>query len=271
MGRLHEDTAVTGRDGKLFVDLRRDWDIWGPNGGYVAAIALRAAGKLAPPDHRPATLSVQYLSAGKYEEAEAVVEPVKQGRSAWCINVALVQAGKRFLQAQVWTTNRQIGPRSNELTMPIVPRPAMLKIYGEIYPRESETFMFWDNFEVKPTRIHNRDDPPGAPVVQEWYRYPGFEAGGDIFADFTRPVILIDTLQWPAHHRGLAAYPNYIAPSLDLSVWFHEAPGDADWLFADVHTPTAGHGLIHGVARVWSEDGRLLATGSSNMLVTPRG
>jgi hypothetical protein len=70
MGTLQDDTALTARDGKLFVTLSQDWNIWGPNGGYVAAIALRAAGKVAPAGHRPSSISVQYLSVGKFEECE---------------------------------------------------------------------------------------------------------------------------------------------------------------------------------------------------------
>jgi acyl-CoA thioesterase len=273
MGKLQDDTALQERDGRLFITLSRDWEIWGPNGGYVAAIALRAAGRRAPAGHRPATISVQYLSVAKFEEIEAVVEPVKQGRSAWCLNVALVQSGKRFLQAQVWTTDRDQGPVSAELKMPDVPRPASLKSWAEMQPPRTDTRrFFWDNFEGKPTIVypHGTPNPDGA-IVREWYRYPDFDAGGDVFADCARPLVLIDTLQWPAHHRGLSAPPNYIAPSLDVTAWFHEPPGTADWLFTDVHSATAGGGLIHGVARLWSEDGRLLATGSSNMLVTPRG
>ncbi|MEJ0043318.1 MAG: thioesterase family protein [Rhizomicrobium sp.] len=271
MGKLQEDTALSERDGRLFVTLSEDWNIWGPNGGYVAAIALRAAGKRAPAGHRPATISVQYLSAGKFEEAEAVVEPARQGRSAWCINVALVQGGRRFLQAQVWTTDRSAGPSVREFAMPDVPEPAALNSYAELYPRASEKHEFWDNFEGKPTRVYTREDPSPNATLREWHRYPGFDAGGDVFADCARPLILIDTLLWPAHHRPLPAYPGYIAPSLDVSVWFHEAPGKTEWLLTDVHTATAGGGLIHGMARVWSQDGRLLATGSSHMLVTPRG
>ena len=273
MGKLQDDTALVARDGRLFAALSRDWEIWGPNGGYVSAIALRAAGARAPAGHRPATISVQYLSAGKFAETEDIVEPVKQGRSAWCFNVALVQDGKRFLQAQVWTTDRSAGPAGNELNMPDVPQPQALKSYYDLVPRESDKRTFFDNYEIRPLKLFTREDPhPGGAAIQEWFRFPGFDSGGDIFADCARPLQMIDTLLWPAHHRGIASgYPNYIAPSLDVSVWFHDSPHNGDWLFIDVHSPTAGNGLIHGTARVWSQDGRLLATGSSHMLVTPRG
>jgi len=272
MGKLQEDTALVERDGRLFANLSRDWEIWGPNGGYLAAIALRAAGARAPAGHRPATSSVQYLSVGTFEEVEAIVEPVRQGRSAWCFNVALVQQGKRFLQAQVWTTDRSGGPHTHELKMPDVPEPGTLKTYRELVPRANDTRDFFDNYEIKPLKLFTREDShPGGAVIQEWFRFPGFDSGGEIFADCARPLQMIDTLLWPAHHRGIrSGYPNYIAPSLDVSVWFHDSPRNCDWLFIDVHSATAGDGLIHGMARVWSQDRRLLATGSSHMLVTPR-
>src|SRR5271156_900834 len=118
MGDLGIDTAVVGRDGHYTARMSRDWDIWGPNGGYIASIALRAAGKIAPPDHKPATFSCQYLAAGQFEAVDIAVEPARQGRNAWCLNAVLTQNGKRVLQAQVWTTNKTDGPEKVERKMP---------------------------------------------------------------------------------------------------------------------------------------------------------
>src|ERR1700691_1000583 len=80
MGALADDTAIRDEGGRLSATLSRDWEIWGPNGGYVSAIALRAAGKIAPPDHRPATFSGQYLSAGQFEDVEIQADAVRKGR-----------------------------------------------------------------------------------------------------------------------------------------------------------------------------------------------
>jgi len=40
-------TRVEGGRGSYRAVLSRQWGIWGPNGGYLAAIALRAAGREA--------------------------------------------------------------------------------------------------------------------------------------------------------------------------------------------------------------------------------
>src|SRR5262249_38784813 len=46
--------------------LSRDWEIWGPNGGYVAAIALRAAG-VATALRRPASLAGHFLGVADFD------------------------------------------------------------------------------------------------------------------------------------------------------------------------------------------------------------
>ncbi|HEX3756139.1 MAG TPA: thioesterase family protein [Rhizomicrobium sp.] len=272
---LAEDTAVRDEGGKLAATLSRNWEIWGPNGGYISAIALRAAGKVAPPDHRPATFSAQYLSAGQFSDAEVAAEAVKKGRNAWCINVALSQAGRRFLQAQVWTTNKSDGPQVRGRKMPEVPPHGSLKSWRELFARKEDDgphFRFWDNFEGKPVRQRqvNDFDPRGG-VLEEWYRYLNFAPAADPFLDSARALILIDTLQWPAFCRGLAAQPSYIAPSLDVTAWFHDRPGDAEWLLAKAHADSALGGLIQGGVEIWSGDGRLIATGGSTMLHVARG
>ena len=34
MGALQTDTAISNQEGRLTAQLSRDWEIWGPNGGY---------------------------------------------------------------------------------------------------------------------------------------------------------------------------------------------------------------------------------------------
>lgn len=272
MGALQVDTAVR-RDGeRLTADLSRDWEIWGPNGGYLATIALRAAGAVAPADHRPATLSVQYIGVADFSGVEIEAVPVKQGRGAWLINLRLLQGGKAFLQAQVWTTNRAEGPRTEEAVAPDVPHPDTLKTLAEhLGPDGPPIQGFWKNIAFKPLRFRPWDAPRevGPATLREWYRFEGF-AADDVWTDFGRAVVLLDTLIWPTHHRGLPVAPDYIAPSLDLTVWFHEPAGAEEWLLVDAKADVAGAGLIHGGGRIWTSNGRCVATGGSNLLYAPR-
>lgn len=273
MGALQTDTAITRDGDRLTATLNADWNIWGPNGGYVASVALRAAGAVAPEGHRPATISVQYLSVARFDVVECQVTPVKTGRNAWLLNVALVQDGKTFLQAQVWTTNKQDGPTTVQAVMPEVAHPDSLKTLAEhLGPDADPITGFWQNIDLKPLVFipWGEPRPPEPAIHRDWYSFVGYELG-DAFLDACRPLILIDTLLWPTHHRGLAERPNYVAPSLDVTVWFHQAAGEADWLLIDAHADTAGSGLIHGHARIWTPDGRVVASGGSNLLHVARG
>ncbi len=61
MGDLGIDTAVESLgDGRYRGTLSKEWEIWGPMGGYVAAVAFRAAGaeSVFP---RPASFACHYL------------------------------------------------------------------------------------------------------------------------------------------------------------------------------------------------------------------
>lgn len=267
MGKFHEDTAVTEIDGVLTANVSRDWEIWGPNGGYVAAIALRAAGLRAPEGYRPASFSCQYLSVGKFAPAQAEVRTLKTGRSASCLSVELSQEGKVFLTAQVWTTNREDGPEVATIPTPDTPRPEDTPDIKTLLKDTPRTHGFWQNFESRPIDWVREGSPDlqGKPLRQ-WLKFLDFEPV-DAFADAARSVVLIDTLLWPAHWRGQTGV-DYIAPSLDLSVWFHAPKPAGDWLLIDARSETAVGGLIHGTGQVWSQDGRLVATGGGHMLHT---
>ena len=272
MGTFSNDTVVqVANDGALSATLSEDWAIWGPNGGYLAAIALRAAGTAVPAGHRPAAFSCQYLSSAAFEAVSILVDPVKQGRSAWCLNVALLQHGKRFLQAQVWTTNREEGPAHTDAKAPDAARPSGLRPI-EDYTKGQAKHPFWAHFDTRPVRYFppGEPDPRGA-IFQNWQRFVGYKNDGDLFLDAARCLLLIDTMPWPTFHRSLTAPPAYIAPSLDLTVWLHQPAMDADWLLIDAHADTSAGGLIHGGGRIWTEDGRLIATGGSQLMVVNRG
>ena len=106
--------------------------------------------------------------------------------------------------------------------------------------------------------------------METWYRHREFKPTDDPFLDCARTLILIDTVPWPTFTLSQIPRPSYIAPSLDLTVWFHDLPGRADWLLVEGHASQSRAGLIHGGASVWSEDGRLLARGGSQLLVVER-
>src|ERR1043165_1098450 len=97
---LEEATRVEGSGGTYEAHLSREWEIWGPNGGYLATIALRAAGRVAPIP-RGAALHAHYLRAARFEAVELRCELLQAGQKAESIRVEMRQAGKLVLSALV--------------------------------------------------------------------------------------------------------------------------------------------------------------------------
>lgn len=268
MGSLVEDTTVIRGGERLSAHLSEDWEVWGPNGGYLAAIAMRAIGAAAPAGHRPVTFSCQYLSSPRFEAVDLVVTPVRSGKRGWCLNVAMQQDEKLCLQAQAWTTDSTSGPEQTRARMPNAPPPALLRPSKAYVPEAYVKHRFWTHFESRPVDF----SPSHAPNLNEprlciWQRLLDFDAGGDPFLEATRALVLIDMMPVPTFAQSQGETPSYLTPSLDLSVWFHGLAFDSDWVLIESHADAAGGGLIHGGGRVWSSDGELIATGGSQFLV----
>jgi acyl-CoA thioesterase II len=279
MGDLDKDTAVAGGDGRYTATPSADWAIWGPNGGYIASIALRAA-MAESGFERPASLTCQYLRAAKFEEVELEVTSLRQTRRAECLRVSMTQQGERILEAQVWSVAELDGiehqhappsdPNPPEATPTILEQFA---IHGIEDPGQPP-FPFWLNFESRPLDfiVDWENRPAGEPVAGGWYRYePTATFPDDPVIDACRSLILADTFTWPAVTRAHTGQLPWIAPSLDLAVQFHHDVRDQPWLLVRGEAPIAHGGTIACTSRVWGADGRLAATGSGALLCIPAG
>src|SRR5947199_10840029 len=101
MGDLAIDTAVEGHDGRYTARFSRDWEIWGPMGGYVAAVALQAAGAHSRFD-RPASLVGHFLGVADFREVQLTTVTKRAASRAESIAVSMTQDGKHVFEALVW-------------------------------------------------------------------------------------------------------------------------------------------------------------------------
>src|SRR5919112_3532226 len=102
MGNLANDTAVAlVEPGRYRGRLDRAWEIWGPNGGYIASVALRAAAAHAELP-RPASFSCQYLAVGEFDDVDAHVTTTRRTKRAEAVTVELHQGERLLLTAQAW-------------------------------------------------------------------------------------------------------------------------------------------------------------------------
>ncbi len=101
MGDLGIDTAVEQIDDNRYsAKLSADWRIWGPQGGYIASVAMRAAGE-ASPFERPASFTCHFLGVAEFDEVEVIVTPLRVARTACSQRVELTQGGKTMLSRLV--------------------------------------------------------------------------------------------------------------------------------------------------------------------------
>jgi acyl-CoA thioesterase II len=284
MGNFEVDTRVEGADGHYTANISEEWRVWGPAGGYVAAIALRAAAMEAR-IKRPASFSGHFLRIGKFDAVDLEVTPVHMGRRSESISVMMRQDGRPIFQAIVRTAAEGEGLEHDVAQMAAVPGPEGLKTWPEIIPPEwveqGPPYPFWNNVENRiidldraleglDREIKGLPRPAFPPEWRQWYRFVPQATFDDPFVDAARALVLMDILAWPA-----ASQPHsdaeYQAPNLDVTCWFHQPGHDSEFLLGEYECQTARAALMNATGRVWAEDGRLLATGGAQLLCVPIG
>jgi acyl-CoA thioesterase II len=264
---LDQATQVQAKSGGHVAQLSEAWEIWGPNGGYLAAIALRAAGTAAQ-IRRPASFYCHFLSSPSFDAVQLEVSVLKRGRRAESLAVEMTQQGKPILHALVKTAADAPGYSHQYPHAPAVPAPHALKSWEELLPPEQRPgFNFWNNIERRPVE-QSTSGEPRAPVLREWTRFRPRACFEDPFLDAARALILLDTYGFPAAHQHHRSW-KYLAPNLDTGAWFHNFSPQCEWLLIDSECSVAGHGLMGVSGRVWDSEGRLLATGSAQLCCVP--
>jgi acyl-CoA thioesterase-2 len=274
VGDLAADTTIEGSDGQYRARLSRDWEIWGPNGGYVAVIALRAAGARTPL-RRPATFSCHFLGVADFDLVDLDVRTVRESRRAASIAVSMTQAGKPVLEALAWIVGDVDGLEHDAAPIPAVAPPDELPNVDQLMAGQQRGpyHHFWSNFDERPLQWLPPTEwaarKPGDPSFRSWYRYVPRDTFDDPFVDAGRSLLLADTVGWPAAVRAYGSDLPYYAPSIDVTVRFHASAPDSPWLLVEGRSPVARDGLVASSVSVWAADGRLLASGGQQMLCRP--
>lgn len=268
MGDFGEDTTVTGSDGQYQSHISQDWEIWGPMGGYVAAVALRAGAAELPNEFEPASFTCQFLSIAKFEPVDIAVEVRRRSRRAAAVSVRITQDAAPILDAQMWFTIPDEVVQYDHMKPHRHGRPEDHRPISE-YTFEPSVFPFWGNFEGRP--IDWIDDmaayPGGEPEWAEWLRFVPTSEFSDPALEAARVLLLADLPSFPAATR---AFPGdertFVCPSLDLAVQFHRLRDVGEWLLVQGVTPIAERGLLGFRSEVWNATGQILASGGGQLL-----
>jgi acyl-CoA thioesterase-2 len=271
MGDLGKDTAVELIEPGLYRGcLNQDWEIWGPNGGYIASVAFRAAAAHAELP-RPASFSCQYLAVGEFTDVDARVVTTRRTKRAESVTVELHQGERLLLTAQAWFIDAEHeGLEHDFATAPEAPHWSTLPTIAErvaAMPERDENFKpfnFWLNFDERPTSwVDNWEDrDAGDPIFTNWLKFEPRPDVDDIAIDAARLIILADTVSWPAAVRAHKPPLYWMAPSLDLNVQFHRFRPECDWLLMYGRADVSTQGLFAFNGQVWTDDNVLLASSS---------
>lgn len=267
MGDLASDTAVEWlAPGRYRAQISKDWELWGPNGGYLASIALRAAGAHATLP-RPGSLSCHYVNVPSFAEVDLEVTTLRATRRAESLRVSMSQGGRAVLEAIVWALKDGLpGPEYDWIAPTAVPPPSEL---ATMVAEEHHwgAAPYWERIEVRPALLeHELNRSPRESLIRGWHRFlPTETFGDDRWLDACRAVVIVDNSQFPAVVLGVSDL-FFLAPSLDLHVGFHEAAPKEPWLLVEARGIAAHAGVIGGHAIVWAPDGRVVASGGQQML-----
>jgi acyl-CoA thioesterase-2 len=277
MGDFADDTAIERLgEGRYRAELSRDWEIWGPMGGYVAAIAMRAAGAEAT-HRRPVSFYCHFLGPTKFDEIELRVETLRSGRAVESIRVHVTQAEREVMDATVCIVADNDGLEHEVFSCPQVPPPDDLRTLAALQAEaDRPSFTFWSNFDARPIEFRS-DWPPNGPedpTWQQWHRLIPSSTFADPWTDAARYVMLCDLPSWPALMPQHAwkfdeREPWWIAPTLDLYVAFHRPVPADPWILVQGHVPVAAEGLLGCHARLWSSAGELVASGGGQGFFRP--
>lgn len=251
MGRFAQDTAVEDMGAGTY-GTRIDEGWWiqrGPNGGYLAAIVLRALqSEVADPARRPRSLTLHYLRPPVAGPATVEVEERRAGRTMSTMAARLHQGGKVCIEALGAFGTARPGLRFDEVDRPDIAPPAEL----DPPPTGPADIPMRDRYEYR----HGIGAVPGGAAGEAltggWIRLAEDEPVDDV-------VVAALTDSWaPAVFSRLTA--PVAVPTVDLTIHFREEPpARPGWCLVRFRSRLAADGYLDEEGEVWSDDGRLLA------------
>ena len=263
MADFERDTEVRVTEEGLRTALSPNWQVTGPQGGYVAAIALRAMALLVQPEFVPVALTAQYLTAAAAGPAEVEARLLRQGRQAAFTTARVFQGERNELGASASFFHPVDGPARLALTPPALPGPdACIPMATPAPP--GQTFPFHENFDFRISEDlfkpgHAEDD------FIFWARYREQTWGDNLVVQAASLIPLLDMAVFPASFRAIPNFPG--AVTLDLTAHWHSYPVPSEWLLFRGRCQHAGSGMLNGWAEAWTPDGRLLATAAQQAVL----
>jgi len=249
-------------------------------GGQVAAQALMAAQLTVPDDRSVHSLHIYFILGGDPSIPIVYdVERIRDGRSFTTRRVAARQHGAIIFYMTASFQVHEAGWDHQDV-MPDVPSPEdSTPLIDLINTRGQEGVELWEqewaSFDLRYVGDNRAEDDPQralVPVCQRmWFRANGelpasptiHNAAFTYISDFS----LLGASLLP--HGVFIGMPDVQAASIDHVIWFHHPIRADQWLLYDQTSPSASGARGLSTARVFSQDGTLVATVAQEGLIRP--
>jgi acyl-CoA thioesterase len=262
--RFAHDTAVAGLgDGAYTATIDPSWWIVaGPNGGYVAALVLRAMrAEVDDPTRRPRSLTLQYLRPPAAGEVDIAVAVERAGRTVTNVSARMSQGGRLLVVAlAAFAVDRPGAVAFDELDgLPRLPDgaavPAAAAIpYVDVDPeRDVPMRQHYDLRWVLGDRpFETPTDGGGTARTGGWLRPAEPEPIDEV-------VLAAMTDAWMPPIFSRVGEPLAV-PTVDLTIHFRGVPEDPlAHCFVVFDSPVARDGYLVEHGRIYSAAGTLLA------------
>ena len=222
----------------------------GPNGGYLAAIVLRAiAGEVADAGRHPRSLTLHYLRPLETGPLEIEVAVERAGRRLSTASARVTQGGALCIVALAALSEDFEGTLEYADPMPVAPPAAEVPPV----PQEMALVPIAQRFEVRPALGERPFSEAGEAHTGGWIAF----REGEPPVDAAALAMLADA--WIPSPFTRTAAP-FAAPTVDLTIHFRAPDAAAAWPLLVVFRSRHAHGgFFEEDGEVWSADGHLLA------------
>ena len=265
-------------DVDLFRGRQADTDRQRVFGGQVAAQALIAGVRTVDPEYVTHSLHSYFLLPG--DTAVPIVydvERIRDGRSFATRRVVARQHGRPIFYLTASFQRAEEGFEHQDV-MPDVPAPEqgvdLIELMRANSHDETEALVKeWAALEARHlgTSRHGLPADPERPArARMWIRING-ELPDDPVVHLAAFTYASDMSLLGATMAAHDADPAKVQmASLDHTIWFHQPFRADDWWLYDQASPSASGGRGLATARVFTPDGRLVATVAQEGLIRPR-
>ena len=252
MSRFADDTAVTPLgEGRYAGRIDEGWWIQrGPNGGYLAAIVLRAVlAEVDDPARPPRSITLHYLRPPVVGPCDITVTIERSGRGLTTASARLSQSGRDCILALAALGVERPGDLLEDHPMPEVLLPHELPARPEAPAIDIPIRARYETVPALGTAPFVLG--PEA-LTGGWIRTEDHDAVDEV-------LLAAITDAWPPAIFSRMEVPVGV-PTIDLTIHFRAAPSrQPAWVLVRFRTTMAAEGYLEEDGEVWSEDGRLLA------------